>query len=113
MLENFDVWLSLFEKKFSSLSQKEKAIGAERFNQLDIQLILTGESLSMMYGNTKKWADLLNDARTRNKSMNNLLTSLSKKECGQVSDLIQERRFSYLGEAIKDLDEYLKKHQII
>jgi len=111
-LEKFDARLSLFEKKFSSLSIEEKAEGLERFHQLLTQFILTAESLSTNFGKTKKWADLLSDLRTRNTPINNLLTSLSNKEHGEIGAYLIEGKFWFFGEAIKDLDEYLKENQI-
>jgi len=111
-LEKFDDRLSLFGKKFSGLSIEEKAKGLEAFSHLLIEYIILTESLRINFGKTKKWTDLLSDLRSRNTTINNLLTSLPNKEHGQIGALMIEGKFWNLGEAIKDLDQFLQENKI-
>jgi len=109
LLKQFDLRFSFFNQKFSNLSIQEKAVGIELFFQFTLHFHVTVEALWVNFGKTRKWSTLLNEVRMRNASINNLMTSGSKKEHGEIARHIIERKFWYFSEAINLLDEHLNK----
>ena len=109
LLKQFDLRFSFFNNKFSSLSIEEKANGLELFFLFVLHFHVTVEALWVNFGKTRKWKTLLNEVRARTAPLNNLMTSGSKKEHGEIGRHIIEGKFWYLGEAINQLDVLLNE----
>jgi len=109
LLKQFDLRFAFFKKNYSKLSMEEKAAGIEAFFLFVLHFLVTVEALWGNFGKTRKWSTLLNEIRARNAPINNLMISGSKREHGEIARHIIEGKFSFLGEAINQLDEHLHK----
>ena len=67
------------------------------------------EALWRNFGKTNKWSSLLKEIRNRSVTLNELMTSGSKKEHGEIAGRIIEGKMWFLNESIKELDEHLHK----
>jgi len=109
LLEQFDLRFKFFKEKFPSLSITEKMKGIDRFAYFLLHYHVTIEALWRNFGKTRKWATLLNEIRSRQISMNKLMTSGTDLERGKIGSYVIERKFLYLNEAIERLDEHLNE----
>jgi len=109
LLKEFDLRFTFFKDKFASLSIIEKAKGIDRFFLFLLHYHVTIESLWGNFGKTRKWSTLLNEIRSRQTSMNNLMSSGSNLEHGKIARYVIERKYLYLNEAIELLDTHLNE----
>lgn len=109
LLEQFDLRFSFFKDKFASLSIIDKAKGIDRFFLFLLHYHVTVEALWRNFGKTRKWSTLLNELRSRQISMNELMSSGSNLEHGKIGRYVTERKFLYLNEAIELLDKHLNE----
>jgi len=109
LLEQFDIRFSFFKDKFASLSITEKMKGIDRFFLFLQHYFVTIDALWGNFGKTRKWSTLLNEIKSRQTSMNELLISCSDLEHGKIGRYVIERKFLYLNEAMDLLDEHLNE----
>jgi len=108
-LEQFDIRFNFFKKNYSKLSIEEKAAGLEAFGLMHLHFHVVVEALWRNFGRTNKWSSLLKEIRNRSVPLNELMTSGSKKEHGEIAGRIIEGKMWFLNESIKQLDENLHK----
>jgi len=109
LLKEYDARFDFFKNKFASLSIIEKAKGIDRFFLFLQHFFVTVDALWINFGKTRKWSTLLNEIKSRQTSVNKLMTSGSKLEHGKIARYVTERKFLYLNEAIELLDTHLNE----
>jgi len=109
LLKEYDTRFSFYKDKFPSSSTIDKAKGYDRFSLFLLHFHVTVEALWGNFGKTREWSNLMSEIRSKEASLNKLISSSSDLEHGKIGRYVTERKFLYLEEAIELIDIYFKE----
>ena len=109
-LKNYDAEFSIFKEKFPHLSTDERADGVDVFHNLLVHLAVTAESLGILFGQTTKWVNLLDEIKARgNRIKNELEPMCPQEEQVKIALYLLQCKSVDIDTAFGDVKEFIEE----
>jgi len=108
-LKQFDFRFDFFKDKFLRLTLEEKAVGLHAFSLLLVHLHVGVLTLLHNFGEANEWQTLLDDVNSRNKPLNDLMSSVPNEEQALIKRQFMEMKIDFINDVFIQLDEHLEK----